>query len=80
MFHGIPNALEHVSKHYLTTSVLEAAFESNNSSIALALVLFAVLISEILSDVNSLSLDKSEGRGAAVVVAACVAGRVLRVR
>ena len=70
MFHGIPNALEHVSKHYLTTSVLEAAFESNNSSIALALVLFAVLISEILSDVNSLSLDKSEGRGAAVVVAA----------
>ena len=79
MFHGIPNALEHVSKHYLTTSVLEAAFESNNSSIALALVLFAVLISEILSDVNSLSLDKSEGRGAAVVVAACVAGRVLRV-
>ena len=80
MFHGIPNALEHVSKHYLTTSVLEAALESNNASIALALVLTDLILLEILSDVNSLSLDKSEGRGAAVVVAACVAGRVLRVR
>ena len=52
-----------------TTSVLEAALESNNASIALALVLTDLILLEILSDVNSLSLDKSEGRGAAVVVA-----------
>ena len=40
------------------------------TSIALALVLTDLILLEILSDVNSLNLDKSEGRGAAVVVAA----------
>ena len=40
-------------------SVLAAALKSNNFSIALALVLYAVLLSEILSDVNTLCLNES---------------------